>query len=251
MRIPFTTVHVYTPREIRERTQERPAGDPERLPSGSRVAARRSISTALPPRVRKMAGLGLGGKLYRPGIYPMAQRPFRGAIAQMHLDMQQQSSQESTDPAGVARRNDAINICRRLAKECESTLQSYEAPLAYFERGEPVGLALTVKDDEALPHLGPHLFVSHIVTHPRTRSVGSALMEAIVNRSEASGGDGRVVLESFNENSTAAWHAMGFVQTGALMQLEPSRSDRWRRVDDQWQYISRSRLAEAPRQGSQ
>jgi hypothetical protein len=82
-------------------------------------------------------------------------------------------------------------------------------------------------------------YVSRLVTHPGTENAGGILVEAAVAYSQTHGQEGykgKLELQSFNDESTAAYKAMGFVTThGDHMELDPANSDLWERgTDGSW-----------------
>ena len=103
--------------------------------------------------------------------------------------------------------------------------------LACFFDSEPIGIATCEhqKGEFALE-------VNYLVTHPGQAGAGGALIEKAATLSAQLGLGGRLSLTAL-EQSEAAYAAMGFVNDGAQMTLDPSSTEnasRWFQEDGQW-----------------
>lgn len=94
--------------------------------------------------------------------------------------------------------------------------------------------------------------IEALVTHPGTYGGGSLLIEHVVNLSEKTGGGGRVVLGA-NPGWRDSFKAKGFADYSEFSQrklkLNPSRSDKWVKVGDEWRlkkYEVRKTFAGSP-----
>ncbi|VVE50775.1 GNAT family N-acetyltransferase [Pandoraea anhela] len=96
--------------------------------------------------------------------------------------------------------------------------------------GKPVGVMTSDLRSDG------HVHINGVVTHPDTKGVGGALIEAAVNMSAKNGGSGMVHLQFLDQASRAAYSKLGFRFEGGsgvnLILVPATRPDLWEKTAD-------------------
>lgn len=110
----------------------------------------------------------------------------------------------------------------------------YQHPIT--EEKHPAGLLIVnTSAKDGIP------CIDDLVTHPGSRKAGGALMERAVQASDQAGKGGKVSLYALDDAVKAVYAAWGFTRTGdtGSMELDPERSDKWVKHDNEWYLASR------------
>jgi hypothetical protein len=139
----------------------------------------------------------------------------------LHKQAAERTSKEKSD----VRLYHTHRMTDKAIESLESVPELY-SPYACYLDGHPVGVMLLEN--------GPPVEIGYMITHPGSSGVGATLVERAVNLSEAWGESGCVELTDNNAEARKAYIAMGFVDEGGQMKLDPSTSDRWVQQQGQW-----------------
>ncbi|HYD78423.1 MAG TPA: GNAT family N-acetyltransferase [Paucimonas sp.] len=176
---------------------------------------------------------------YRLNETPIKELPFheiKFAVAQMRDNIDEWRKDldgaAGTWTKGWTKRiNDANAVLRAMERVTNEAIVT----LGYFAQNSPIGLLILENVDTI-----DFAYIPLFVTHPGSETVGGALLEEAVKKSQDSGHCGRIFLRSGSPEAAKAYEKMGFERVdlegeGDEMTLDPSKSELWHEVEGKWQ----------------
>lgn len=97
----------------------------------------------------------------------------------------------------------------------------------YRVNSEPIGIIAITKKRGGF-------VVPHLVTHPGSSEAGGILIEHAAQWSDSHGEAGKLTLIALDDDAEQAYLALGFKQVSFEMVLDPSKEEKWCKLNDKW-----------------